>query len=252
MLVALGLWIRARLDETPEFEREVADEGATGPGPLRTVLRTQWRSMVLVAALVAAPLALSHLYQVFALSYLDKKGFSSGLGTLGLVIAGLTVMITAPLAGLASDRFGRRPVLMTGAGFAIAFAFPFFWLVDTGQPVLAVLAMATAQGGSVGIAFGVQGVLLSELFSTGARYSGAAISREVAAVVFGGFAPFLAVALSTTAGGAPWPVALYVVGLGLITLIGGWFAPETARRGLARSRPPTSEPVEGETPSPAR
>lgn len=250
VLVALGLWIRARLDETPEFEREIAGDG--NPGALRTVLRTHWRSMVLVAALVAAPLALSHLYQVFALSYLDKKGYSSGLGTLGLVIAGVTVMITAPLAGLASDRFGRRPVLMAGAGFAIAFAFPFFWLVDTGQPVLAVLAMAIAQGGSVGIAFGVQGVLLSELFSTGARYSGAAISREAAAVVFGGFAPFLAVALSTTAGGAPWPVALYVIGLGLITLIGGWFAPETARRGLARSSPPTSEPVQGETNSPAR
>ncbi|MDI2030233.1 MFS transporter [Saccharopolyspora sp. TS4A08] len=250
VLVALGLWIRARLDETPEFEREVA--GDHNPGPVRTVLRTQWRSMVLVAALVAAPLALSHLYQVFALSYMAKKGYSSDLGTLGLVIAGVVVMATAPLAGLASDRFGRRPVLMTGAGFAIAFAFPFFWLVDTGQPVLAVLAMAIAQGGSVGIAFGVQGVLLSELFSTEARYSGAAISREAAAVVFGGFAPFLAVALSTTAGGEPWPVALYVIGLGLVTLIGGWFSPETARRGLARSLPPTSGSIEDEAASPAR
>ncbi|MBB3053201.1 MFS family permease [Prauserella isguenensis] len=232
VLVALGLWIRVRLDETPAFEHEVAGTAEKPTASLRTVLRTEWRSMILVAALVAAPLALSHLYQVFALSYLDSSGYSAGIGTLGLMIAGVTVMVTAPLAGVASDRFGRRPVLMTGAGFAIAFAFPFFWLVDSGQPGLAVLAMAVAQGGSVGIAFGVQGVLLAELFSTGGRYSGAAISREAAAVVFGGFAPFLAATLSASAGGAPWPVALYVIALGLITLIGGWCAPETSRRSL--------------------
>lgn len=234
VLVALGLWIRLRLGETPEYEREV-NETKPERAPLLMLVRTQWRSMVLVAGLVAAPLALSHLYQVFALSYLARAGYSAAIGTLGLVIAGIVVMITAPLSGLASDRFGRRVVLMSGAGFAIAFAFPFFWLVDSGQPVMAVLALAVAQGGSVGIAFGVQGVLLSELFTTESRYSGAAVSREVAAVVFGGFAPFVAVALSTAAGGAPWPVALYVIALGTITLIAGWRAPETSRRNLSDS-----------------
>lgn len=232
VLVGLGLWIRLRLGETPEFEREVTEDEVER-APLLTLFRTQWRSMLLVAGLVAAPLALSHLYQVFALSYLERVGYSAGVGTLGLVVAGVTVMITAPLAGLASDRFGRRSVLMTGAAFALAFAFPFFWLADSGQPALAVLAVAVAQGGSVGIAFGVQGVLLAELFSTESRYSGAAVSREVASVIFGGFAPLLAVALSAAAGGASWPVALYVVALGAITLVAGWFAPETARRPLS-------------------
>lgn len=236
LLVVLGLWIRLHLEETPEYEREVADEQPER-APLLRMLRTQWRSMVLVAGLVAAPLALSHLYQVFALSYLKAAGYPAGVGTLGLVVAGLVVMVTAPLAGSASDRFGRRPVLITGAAFAIAFAMPFFWLVDTGAPVLAVLALAVAQGGSVGIAFGVQGVLLAEMFSTGSRYSGAAVSREVAAVIFGGFAPFVAVALSTAAGGDPWPVAVYVVVLGTITLVAGWKAPETAGKDLSGPAP---------------
>ncbi len=238
LLVVLGLWIRLHLEETPEYEREV---GAEQPdrAPLLTMVRTQWRSMVLVAGLVAAPLALSHLYQVFALSYLKAAGYPAAVGTLGLVVAGLVVMVSAPLAGRASDRFGRRPVLMTGAAFAIVFALPFFWLVDTGAPVLAVLALAVAQGGSVGIAFGVQGVLLAELFTTESRYSGAAVSREVAAVIFGGFAPFVAVALSTAAGGDPWPVAVYVVVLGAITLVAGWKAPETA--GTALSGPAPAE-----------
>lgn len=238
ILVALGLWIRLRLEETPEFERETAEadtpaEQAAAKAPLRTLFRTQWRSMVLVMGLVAAPLSLSHLYQVFALSWLKSSGYDNSVGSFGLVIAGLVVMVVAPLAGLASDRFGRRPVLMFGALWAAAFAFPFFWLVASGHPALAMLALALAQGGSVGIAFGVQGVLLSELFSTQSRYSGAAVSRELAAILFGGFAPFIAVALSTSAGGDPWPVALYVIVLATITFVAGWFAPETFRRKLS-------------------
>lgn len=234
VLVGLGLWIRLHLDETPEFERE-RHEPAEDRAPLRTLFRTQWRSMVLVMGLVAAPLSLSHLYQVFALSWLDKSGYSPNVGTFGLVLAGVTVMIAAPLAGLASDRFGRRPVLMVGALWAAGFAFPFFWLVATGSPGLAMVALALAQGGSVGIAFGVQGVLLAELFSTESRYSGAAVSRELAAIIFGGFAPFIAVSLSTSAGGDPWPVALYVITLATITFVAGWFAPETSRRRLSDS-----------------
>lgn len=230
VLVALGLWIRLRLDETPAFEQE--EQQSAGRSPLRTLVRTQWRSMLLVMGLVAAPLSLSHLYQVFALSWLDRQGYSASTGTFGLVLAGLTVMVVAPLAGIASDRFGRRPVLIAGALWAAAFAFPFFALVATGKPALAMVALVLAQGGSVGVAFGVQGVLLAELFSTEARYSGAAVSRELAAIIFGGFAPFIAVWLSTSAGGDPWPVALYVIALALITMVAGWFAPETSRRHL--------------------
>jgi MHS family shikimate/dehydroshikimate transporter-like MFS transporter len=235
LLIFLGLWIRLRLEETPAFE-QVTDEATPAKAPLLTLVRTQWRSMLLVMGLVAAPLSFSHLYQVFALSYMADHGYDRVTGTTGLLIAGLVVMISAPLAGMASDRFGRRPVLVVGAVYAVVFAFPFFWLVDTGQPTLAMLALALAQGGSVGIMFGVQGVILSELFSTESRYSGAAVSREFAAILFGGFAPLIAVSLSTTAGGASWPVGLYVVVLAGVTFVAALLAPETYRTSLSGSR----------------
>lgn len=232
LLIFLGLWIRLKLEETPAFE-EVTEDAEPDKAPLLTLVRTQWRSMLLVMGLVAAPLSFSHLYQVFALSYMTDHGYDRVTGTTGLLIAGVVVMITAPLAGIASDRFGRRPVLIVGAIYAIAFAFPFFALVNTGRPALAMLALALAQGGSVGIMFGVQGVILSELFSTASRYSGAAVSREFAAIIFGGFAPLIAVSLSTAADGASWPVGIYVVVLATITLVAAFFAPETYRTSLS-------------------
>ncbi|TQL68001.1 MHS family shikimate/dehydroshikimate transporter-like MFS transporter [Nocardioides albertanoniae] len=232
LLVFLGLWIRLRLEETPAFE-EVTDDAEPAKAPLLTLVRTQWRSLLLVMGLVAAPLSFSHLYQVFALSYMADAGYDRQTGSAGLLIAGLVVMVTAPLAGIASDRFGRRPVLIAGALYAIAFAFPFFWLVDTGLPAFAMLALALAQGGSVGIMFGVQGVILSELFTTASRYSGAAVSREFAAIVFGGFAPLVAVSLAAAGGGASWPVGIYVVVLASITLVAAVLAPETSRGDLA-------------------
>jgi MHS family shikimate/dehydroshikimate transporter-like MFS transporter len=232
LLIVLGLWIRLRLEETPAFEA-VTNEATAAKAPLLTLVRTQWRSMLLVMGLVAAPLSFSHLYQVFALSYMAEHGYDRVTGTTGLLVAGLVVMVTAPLAGIASDRFGRRRVLMAGALYAMAFAFPFFALVDTGRPALAMLALALAQGGSVGIMFGVQGVILSELFSTANRYSGAAVSREFAAILFGGFAPLIAVSLSTAAHGASWPVGIYVLVLAGITLVAAFLAPETSRAGLS-------------------
>ena len=236
LLILLGLWIRLRLEETPAFE-QVTDEAAPAKAPLLTLVRTQWRSMLLVMGLVAAPLSFSHLYQVFALSYMADHGYDRVTGTTGPAHRRARGdRLSAPLTGMASDRFGRRPVLVVGAVYAVAFAFPFFWLVDTGQPTLAMLALALAQGGSVGIMFGVQGVILSELFSTESRYSGAAVSREFAAILFGGFAPLIAVNLSTAAGGASWPVGLYVVVLAGITLVAALLAPETNRTSLSGSR----------------
>ncbi|MFC7724721.1 MFS transporter [Nocardioides sp. GCM10028917] len=242
LLIALGLWIRLRLEETPAFE-EATEDVAPAKAPLLTLVRTQWRSMLLVMGLVAAPLSFSHLYQVFALSYMADAGYDRVTGTTGLLVAGLVVMITAPLAGIASDRFGRRPVLMVGAVYAIAFAFPFFMLVDSGRPVLAMLALALAQGGSVGIMFGVQGVILSELFSTASRYSGAAVSREFAAIIFGGFAPLIAVSLAASANGASWPVGIYVVVLAAITFVSALLAPETYRTSLSDGDAAAPAPV---------
>lgn len=238
VLVALGLWMRVRLEETPAFAENIKEQEArpvepeTQKPPIFTLLRTQWRTVLLVMGIVAAPLALSYVYSVYALAFMTKAGHSAQVGTASLIVAGFAVVAVAPLAGRASDTWGRRPVLLTGALFAAVFAFPFFWLAGSESALLAIIAVAVAQGGSVGIMFGVQGVILSEMFATKTRYSGAAVSREIGSVIFGGAAPFICVWLSSSVGGDSWPVALYVIGLAVITFIAGLVAPETAHQAL--------------------
>src|SRR3546814_21024044 len=91
ILVGLGLWIRLHLEETPEFAREAEESEPEERAPISTLFRTQWRSMVLVGGLVAAPLALTHLYPVSALPYPTDRGSDAPLGSLPLTIPRIPV-----------------------------------------------------------------------------------------------------------------------------------------------------------------
>ena len=125
-------------------------------------------------------------------------------------------LVSIPAFAALSDRLGRRPVYLAGALFLGLFAFPFFWLVDSGVPVLIWLALVLALTG-VAAMYGPQAAFFSELFGTNVRYSGASLGSQLAAPFAGGLAPLIATALLDWSGGQPWPVALYMIGMVLIT-----------------------------------
>jgi hypothetical protein len=127
---------------------------------------------------------------------------------------------------------GRRPVYLAGALFLGLFAFPFFWLVDSGQPALIWLALVLGLTGT-GAMYGPQAAFFSELFGTSVRYSGASLGSQLAAPLAGGLAPLIATGLLGWSGGEPWPVALYMIGMVLITFGSVFVAGETARTDLA-------------------
>jgi MHS family shikimate/dehydroshikimate transporter-like MFS transporter len=125
--------------------------------------------------------------------------------------------------------------------FTAAFIFPFFLLLQTEQPVLVVLALviATALGWAPVIA--VQPAYYAELFGARVRYSGFATSREIGAAV-AGFTPLIASALVATAGGAPWMVAAYIIGLCLISLIAFVATPELKDMDITAAGPAVLTP----------
>ena len=108
---------------------------------------------------------------------------------------GCSGLFTIPLYGRLSDRVGRRKLYLAGAVFSLLFAFPFFWLVDTKEPVLIWLAIVLGINIGHDLMYGPQAAYFSELFGTRVRYTGASVGYQLASVFAGGFAPLIAVAL---------------------------------------------------------
>jgi len=227
ILVGVGLFIRLRIQETPAFSR-VKDAGEEARLPLLDAIRTHPGNILLAMGARIAENGFFYVYSVFALVYVTEQlNLSRGTILNGVLLATVCEFFAIPAFGALSDRLGRRPVYMAGAAFSALFAFPFFWLLDTRQTSLVWLAVVLGLGVGHGAMYGPQASFFSELFGTRVRYSGASLGYQLASVFAGGLSPLIATALLAWAGGKPWPVALYMVGMALITLVSVYLAAET-------------------------
>ena len=229
LLLGLGVYIRAKVSETPVFQAARAKHPPLKLPALEAVRRNPRNFLVVVGARLAEN-ALGYLYPVFGVSYLVNNLHVDRNVTIVGVIAGSCALVMGALGFAAlSDRIGRRPVYIFGALFSAACAFPFFLAAQTGNPVLIVLAFVIEMGIGSGAMFGPQAVYFAELFGPRLRYSGFAFARELGSIIAGGPAPLIAGLLVVEASGAPWGVCLYVIMLSLITAFAVWCGPETYR-----------------------
>jgi MFS family permease len=175
---------------------------------------------------------------VFVLAY-GEETLKLGKSTMltGVAIAAAIGLLTVPLWGSLSDRFGRKPMYMAGALFSMLFAFPFFGLVDTKSPILIWLAIVLGVNVGHDLMYGPQASYYSELFGTRVRYSGASLGYQLASVLSGGFAPLIAAALLAANNDDPTLVAVYMVVMGVITVTATAFARETYRDDIEEARP---------------
>ena len=232
LLVGVGLVIRVKISESPVFA-EVKESGTQARTPVLEAIRTHRRSILLVMGMRVAENSAGYLVTVFGLTYVTEEiGLSDTLGLIGVMLAALVQFCLTPLYGALSDRIGRRPVYMFGAGLLALVGFPFFWLLNTATVPLVwfgfVLAFAVANGAM----FATQPAFFSELFGTRVRYSGISLGYQFAAVFAGGLAPFIATALFAAAG-SYWPVALHIVIVGVISFVSVVLATETFREEIA-------------------
>jgi metabolite-proton symporter len=231
-LLAVGIFIRLQVFESPLFEKMRERKVARGL-PFFEVLARYPRNVVLSMGARFAENAAFYIFTVFVLTYATAELSVARTTILNAVLVVSAIeFFVIPSLGILSDRVGRRPVYLAGAAGLALFAFPFFWLIDTTEPVWIVLAIF---GGMMCHAamYAPQAAFFSELFGTDVRYTGASIGYQLASPLSGGLAPLISTALIEWSGGKPWPVAVYMIVLSLITLVSVWLAAETHQAELA-------------------
>ncbi len=237
VLVGVGLYIRLRIMESPAFS-QVQASGERSRVPLTDMWRGYRRSLLLAMGARMAEGLTFNLYAIWVLDYVSGElKLDKSIVLSAVVIASAVAVAVIPAFAALSDRIGRRPVYMLGAGFSALFAFPFFWLVDTKVPVLIGLAMILGLALGTYVMGAVEGCFFSEMFDTPVRYSGASVSFQLSGVVASGPAPLVAAALLAWSGGKPWPIATLVAAVSLISLLSAYLAAETHRKDIYQGEP---------------
>ncbi len=200
----IGLYIRSRLEETPEFVRMRA-EGTLSKRPLLESITQHWRSILRTAGYALFQNAALYVILTFIPSYQTKTlGHSAGVASASSVISMIFVCVMIPLTVALSDVVGRRPVLGGACVLAIVFSYPLFLTMDSKSTVLVVLAH-TGLGLILGIFLGPTLAAMNELFSTKVRYGGFSLGYNFSVSAFGGTAPFLVTLLVAKTGSSPPP-----------------------------------------------
>jgi MFS family permease len=226
LAVAVGYFVRRRILETPEFSA-VKQQARQTRVPALELLSKHPRRVLVAMGVNVSPSA-GYLFTVFALGYMTKQlDVPQAIALLSVVMAALGGAIASLLFGSLSDRIGRQGIMFWGSLFSAAFAFPFFWLLETRRPLLIVFAMMVGFAGLRSV-FGVQPAFYIELFETRLRFSGIALARETTGALVGGPLPLIATAAVAAAGGAWWPVAGIMIVQALITALAVIMAPAKA------------------------
>jgi len=216
VLVIVGLYVRLKLEETPIFANAMARHEQVKM-PIVELFSQYWRPMLLGAASMVVCYALFYISTVFSLSYgVASLGYSRQTFLGLLCFAVLFMALATPLSAWASDRFGRKPVLIVGGVLAILSGFTMEPLLTHGTTAGVALFLCIELF-LMGVTFAPMGAMLPELFPTRVRYTGASAAYNLGGIVGASVAPFFAQKL-VAMGGLSW-VGGYVSAAALLSVI---------------------------------
>ncbi|WP_339234112.1 MFS transporter [Oceanobacillus sp. FSL W7-1281] len=241
-LTLVGLFIRFSIEETPAF-KEVKESGAEEKFPLLELFRTYSKSVwIAIGARMAEGISFN-IFNVFVITYVTTQvGLPNSIALIGVSISSAVAMLVSPILGKLSDRIGRKKVYLIGAIWFTVFAFPFFALLDTG--IVFVVYIAIALGYALGTTpmFSIQSVFFTEMFGTRVRYSGLSFVYQLAGIV-AGVTPLVATSLLLLNDGNPLYIVLYIMGMGIITVVSVFFTKETYKMDVSEQEKAAMEEV---------
>lgn len=227
-LVIVGLFIRLRISETPEFEA-MREKGEAARVPLWETLRTHTAQVILAALSFAVIGAVFYMLFTFSLTYGTAFiGHSQEQMLTIATVCSVLALVGLPLAGRLADRHGVWKVFAIGTVISIVLAFPAFWLIDTGSLVAAYAAyIATTIGFCA--TYGTMGVLYAQAFDVRIRYTGMSLALGIGTIIGSAFVPMIYLELLDVFQGS-WAIALYMVVAGVVTLIASTLLQRVGRR----------------------
>lgn len=238
-LGAIGLYLRLRLDETPEFQAESV-ERTEGKAPLLVTLREHWSSVLKVIGLIVSGTTCTYMVQAFWPAFLVERLNipESDMFTAMLVGIGVLIVLIPGLAVL-SDRLGRRKPFLVATPLALmVLAIPMYRLVLSGSFAL-IMAAYVLLGVIMAPSLATIATAIAEAFPTKVRYSGLSLAYSVAVSIFGGSTPLILSSLVESTGN-PMSPGYYLVGVAAVSVVAALSLAETAQK---PTRVAAEEPV---------
>ncbi|MBV9066133.1 MAG: MHS family MFS transporter [Methylobacteriaceae bacterium] len=232
VLVAIGLYIRLKVFETPAFARvkETRREAAV---PFIDLWRSHPKNVLLGLGARYIEGVTFNIFGVFTIAYITTAlGLPRQTALVGVIIASALMIIMLPICGLLSDRFGRRIVFGIGSLLIGLLTFPAFYLMETKVPGLIWFAIAVPFAFAYPLVYGPQAALFSELFDTRVRYSGISFVYQFSGIFASGLTPIIATELLRIGDKQPWYICIYVLAVSIVSAVSVFTMRETHRRDM--------------------
>lgn len=219
VLIVVGLYIRLKVAETPDFA-SVKEERQELKIPFVELIRTYPRNILLGMGARYIDGVFFNVFAVFSIVYLSKHVQVDRTTALWLVcLSALVMVVTIPLFGKLSDRWGRPKTYAIGSLLLALVTFPAFMLMGSGSLPLIALALIVPFGIIYAMCYGPEAALFSDLFDVKVRYTGISFVYQFSGIFASGITPIIATFLISYGDGSPWLLAAYVVFAALVSMI---------------------------------
>lgn len=232
LLVAVGIYIRLNIEETPSFQ-QVREQGAKAKLPFIYLMQHYWKQVVLGGIATLSTGSTFTLMVASGMNYgTSEMGFSANMMLWVVLLSCLIALVLIPFFGYLSDRIGRKPIIAAGIIGEIVLAFPFFWLINTGNTAAVFLAYGLMMI-AFSANFGPIATFLAELFGSKVRYSGLSIAYMLSGLLGSAITPAITVWLLDVTGQSD-SIAWYIAGAAAASLIALFLLTDNHKRDIDR------------------